>query len=98
MGIFIINPGFIEIIKKFKKMNFIVQYRANTDLNDNDLQLSIIQGINYNVPNPKEIDKYFRYEFPFPSLGYNYNWIKTDLKVKIKKKKNCNSLICIFSF
>lgn len=41
--------------------------KSNTDLNDNDLELRIIQGVNYNVPNPKEIDTYVRYEFPFPS-------------------------------
>nr|XP_024215696.1 coiled-coil and C2 domain-containing protein 1-like isoform X2 [Halyomorpha halys] len=50
----------------YEMRNFSI-VKANTDLNDNDLQLSIINGINYNVPNPKEIDTYVRYEFPFPS-------------------------------
>ncbi|CAH1388380.1 unnamed protein product [Nezara viridula] len=50
----------------YEMRNFSI-VKANTDLNDNDLQLSIIHGINYNVPNPKEIDTYVRYEFPFPS-------------------------------
>ncbi|RZF33991.1 hypothetical protein LSTR_LSTR006907 [Laodelphax striatellus] len=41
--------------------------QCNTDLTDNDLQLTIVQGINYCVPNPKEVDTYVRFEFPFPS-------------------------------
>ncbi|XP_014248106.1 coiled-coil and C2 domain-containing protein 1-like isoform X2 [Cimex lectularius] len=41
--------------------------RCNIDLTDNDLELTIMQGINYNVLNPKEIDTYVRYEFPYPT-------------------------------
>ncbi|XP_039278872.1 coiled-coil and C2 domain-containing protein 1-like [Nilaparvata lugens] len=41
--------------------------QCNTDLTDNDLQLTIVQGVNYCVPNPKEVDTYVRFEFPFPS-------------------------------
>ncbi|XP_034828473.1 coiled-coil and C2 domain-containing protein 1-like isoform X2 [Maniola hyperantus] len=40
--------------------------QCNTDLNENDLELTIVRGIAYNVPNPKEIDTYVKYEFPFP--------------------------------
>lgn len=43
--------------------------RCNTDLTDNDLELSIIQGINYNVPNPKEIDTYVKVTFPYPAVS-----------------------------
>lgn len=39
---------------------------SNTDLTDNDLELSIINGINYVVKNPKEVDTYIKWEFPFP--------------------------------
>ena len=39
---------------------------SNTDLTDNDLELSIINGINYVVKNPKDVDTYIRWEFPFP--------------------------------
>ncbi|KAK7788952.1 hypothetical protein R5R35_002357 [Gryllus longicercus] len=38
-----------------------------TELGDNDLELSVVQGINYNVPNPKEVDTYVKFEFPFPA-------------------------------
>ncbi|KAG8305448.1 hypothetical protein J6590_069787 [Homalodisca vitripennis] len=41
--------------------------QCNTDLGDNDLELTIAQGVNYNVPNPKEIDTYIRFEFPWPT-------------------------------
>ncbi|PSN49772.1 Coiled-coil and C2 domain-containing-like protein 1 [Blattella germanica] len=38
-----------------------------TDLGDNDLELTIVQGINYTVPNPKDVDTYVKFEFPYPS-------------------------------
>ncbi|KAF6214602.1 hypothetical protein GE061_009345 [Apolygus lucorum] len=41
--------------------------RCNTDLTDNEMEISVLQGVNYNVPNPKEIDTYVRFEFPAPS-------------------------------
>ncbi|XP_045775433.1 coiled-coil and C2 domain-containing protein 1-like isoform X2 [Maniola jurtina] len=40
--------------------------QCNTDLNENDIELTIVRGIAYNVPNPKEIDTYVKFEFPFP--------------------------------
>ena len=39
---------------------------SNTELTDNDLELSILTGINYVVKNPKEVDTYIKWEFPFP--------------------------------
>jgi len=39
---------------------------SNTDLTDNDLELTIVNGINYVVKNPKEVDTYIKWEFPFP--------------------------------
>uniref|UniRef100_A0A1L8DAV5 Coiled-coil and C2 domain-containing protein 1-like n=1 Tax=Nyssomyia neivai TaxID=330878 RepID=A0A1L8DAV5_9DIPT len=39
---------------------------CNTDLTDNDVEISIVRGINYNVPNPKEVDTYVKVEFPYP--------------------------------
>lgn len=39
-----------------------------TDLNDNDFELTIIRGINYNCTNPKEIDTYVKFEFPYPQV------------------------------
>lgn len=34
---------------------------------DNDLELTVVQGINFNVPNPKDVDTYVRFELPWPS-------------------------------
>lgn len=41
--------------------------QCNTDLTDNEVQVSIVQGISYNVPNPKEIDTYVKLTFPYPT-------------------------------
>lgn len=54
-------PKFHYEMRKFS----IVQ--CCTDLMDNDLELTIVQGINYNVPNPKDVDTYVRFELPWPS-------------------------------
>ncbi|KAK5646198.1 hypothetical protein RI129_004662 [Pyrocoelia pectoralis] len=40
--------------------------KSFTELSDNDLQLTIIRGINYNCSNPDSIDTYVKFEFPFP--------------------------------
>lgn len=47
----------------------LLNFRCNTDLMDNDLELCLVQGISYNVPNPKEIDTYVRFEFPWPNVS-----------------------------
>jgi len=39
---------------------------SHTELTDNDLELTIMAGINYVVKNPKDVDTYVRWEFPFP--------------------------------
>ncbi|XP_065164524.1 coiled-coil and C2 domain-containing protein 1-like isoform X2 [Atheta coriaria] len=41
--------------------------KSFTDLNDNDLELLIARGINYNCANPKDIDTYVKFEFPNPN-------------------------------
>ncbi|XP_065200523.1 coiled-coil and C2 domain-containing protein 1-like isoform X2 [Planococcus citri] len=41
--------------------------QCNTDLTDNDVEVSVVQGVNYNVPNPKEIDTYVKLQFPYPT-------------------------------
>jgi coiled-coil and C2 domain-containing protein 1 len=38
-------------------------------LGDNDLELTIVQGISYNVANPKDVDTYVKFEFPYPSVS-----------------------------
>ncbi|XP_061384026.1 coiled-coil and C2 domain-containing protein 1-like isoform X1 [Danaus plexippus] len=40
--------------------------QCNTDLNETDLELTIVRGITYNVANPKDVDTYVKFEFPFP--------------------------------
>lgn len=44
--------------------------RCNVDLTDNDVEVEVVQGINYNVPNPKEIDTYVRLYFPYPTVSF----------------------------
>jgi coiled-coil and C2 domain-containing protein 1 len=39
---------------------------CNTDLTDHEAELTLERGINYNVPNPKEVHTYCRIEFPYP--------------------------------
>ncbi|KAK6643153.1 hypothetical protein RUM43_004656 [Polyplax serrata] len=43
--------------------------QSNTDLTDNELELTIMQGINYKVSNPNDVDTYVTYEFPYPSTS-----------------------------
>ncbi|KAH9628966.1 hypothetical protein HF086_001876 [Spodoptera exigua] len=51
-------PNFHYVTREFS----ITQ--CNTDLGVNDLELTIVRGIAYNVA--KDIDTYVRFEFPFP--------------------------------
>ena len=38
-------------------------------MGDSDLELTILQGISYNVANPKEVDTYVKFEFPYPNVS-----------------------------
>lgn len=40
--------------------------KCHTDLTDNQLEVNIERGINYNVANPKDVDTYVKFEFPWP--------------------------------
>lgn len=40
--------------------------QCNTDLNENELQLTVVRGIAYNVANPQDVDTYVKFEFPYP--------------------------------
>lgn len=40
--------------------------KCHTDLTDNQLEVNIERGINYNVANPKDVDTYIKFEFPWP--------------------------------
>ncbi|XP_048761328.1 coiled-coil and C2 domain-containing protein 1-like isoform X2 [Ostrea edulis] len=44
--------------------------QCNTDLGDNDLEFTIIRGIQYNLPekySEKDLDTFIKFEFPFPT-------------------------------
>ncbi|KAH8279885.1 hypothetical protein KR054_009470 [Drosophila jambulina] len=47
----------------YEQRNFNIVH-CNTDLTDNELEIVVVRGVNYNVPNPKEVDTYVRVEFP----------------------------------
>ncbi|CAD7089481.1 unnamed protein product [Hermetia illucens] len=39
---------------------------CNTDLGENEVEIVLVRGIQYNVPNPKDVDTYVKVEFPYP--------------------------------
>lgn len=41
--------------------------RCNTDLSDAELEINVLRGIGYAVPNPKDVDTYVKVEVPLPS-------------------------------
>jgi len=53
-------PKFHYEVRSFSKV------QSCTDLTDNDLELTIVSGVNYVVKNPKDVDTYVKWEFPFP--------------------------------
>ncbi|XP_057379948.1 coiled-coil and C2 domain-containing protein 1-like [Daphnia carinata] len=55
-----------------------------TDLKDDDMEVTIIRGLSYNVANPKTIDTYARFEVPIPSSD-------NPTKEKTKTVKHTNS-------
>ncbi|XP_053687957.1 coiled-coil and C2 domain-containing protein 1-like isoform X2 [Sabethes cyaneus] len=48
---------------EMKQFNVV---KCNTDLTENEIEVLIVRGIAYNVPNPREIDTYVKLEFPYP--------------------------------
>lgn len=45
--------------------------RCNTDLGDNDVEMTVVRGVQYNPPSgyaEKDLDTYIKYEFPFPTV------------------------------
>lgn len=77
----------------YEKRSFNIVH-CNTDLTDNELEIIVVRGINYNVPNPKEVDTYVKVEFPLPNVSieikktvkYRFN-INTDANCDIRFKK-----------
>lgn len=53
--------------------------RSNTDLSDNELEITVIRGIAYSVANPKDVDTYVKIEFPYPQVGLHENKIGKSL-------------------
>ncbi|XP_052900032.1 coiled-coil and C2 domain-containing protein 1-like isoform X1 [Anopheles moucheti] len=49
----------------YEKLQFNV-VKCHTDLSDNEVEICVVRGINYNVPNPKDVDTYVKFEFPYP--------------------------------
>lgn len=47
----------------YEKRSFNIVH-CNTDLSDNELEIVVVRGLNYNVPNPKDVDTYVKIEFP----------------------------------
>ncbi|XP_011207891.2 coiled-coil and C2 domain-containing protein 1-like isoform X1 [Bactrocera dorsalis] len=47
----------------YEKRSFNIVH-CNTDLSDNELEIIVVRGLNYNVPNPKDVDTYVKIEFP----------------------------------
>jgi coiled-coil and C2 domain-containing protein 1 len=41
--------------------------RCCTDLKDDDMEIAVLRGLSYNVPNPKTIDTYVKIEVPLPN-------------------------------
>ncbi len=42
------------------------------ELGDNDLELEVVRGVNYNLPSdyaPKDLNTYVKYEFPYPNVS-----------------------------
>lgn len=47
----------------YEKRSFNIVH-CNTDISDNELKIVIVRGLNYNVPNQKDVDTYVKIEFP----------------------------------
>lgn len=67
----------LDFLRASKRMNLAIPkfhyeqrsfniIHCNTDLSDNEVEICIVRGINYNVSNPKEVDTYVKIEFPYP--------------------------------
>ncbi|CAL8100917.1 unnamed protein product [Orchesella dallaii] len=40
---------------------------CNTDIGDEEIEITIVQGLNYKVSNPSDVDTYVKIELPYPS-------------------------------
>lgn len=51
----------------YEKRSFNIVH-CNTDISDNELKIVIVRGLNYNVPNQKDVDTYVKIEFPLMNV------------------------------
>lgn len=59
----------VKVPKFHYEMKEFSIVKSFTDIMDNDMELTVVRGINYNSTNPKEIDTYVKFEFPFPQVS-----------------------------
>ncbi|XP_019867300.2 coiled-coil and C2 domain-containing protein 1-like isoform X2 [Aethina tumida] len=59
------TPGAKVPLFHYEMKDFSI-IKSFTELTDNDLELVILRGINYNAANPKDVDTYVKFIFPFP--------------------------------
>ena len=48
---------------------------CNTDLTEDEIEVNVLQGINYKVANPTDVDTYVKVELPYPTVSIFYNTI-----------------------
>lgn len=54
--------------------------QCNTDLGDNDIELNMVRGVQYNPPSgysEKDLDTYIKFEFPFPTDDFQVGQSET---------------------
>ena len=49
-----------------KEFSFV---KCHPDIADQELELTIVRGVNYNCSNPRDIDTYVKFEFPYPKVS-----------------------------
>lgn len=70
----------LDVVRYSKRKNFPLPkfhyeqrcfnvVHCNTDLTENELEVTVVRGLNYNVSNPKEVDTYVRIEVPLPKVS-----------------------------
>ncbi|GAB1606435.1 coiled-coil and C2 domain-containing protein 1-like [Argonauta hians] len=82
--------------------------KCNTDLGDNDFELNIVRGINYNPPgsySAKDLDTYVKFDFPYPTDEPQVHTTETikdtdspeyNVTVKLQINRKSRALLRIF--
>lgn len=65
------TPGAKVPLFHYEMKDFSI-IKSFTELTDNDLELVILRGINYNAANPKDVDTYVKFTFPFPQVNMSF--------------------------